>query len=406
MKKLIFSTLVSFSIFAENNYNLVLDPYLSPYIGADDLILAHHMLESSRLTHFGKSMFSKTPTLEKIGRFSELFFLWDPINYASMVAQHEVFGHGYRVRSIYDTGAEVIKYKIGVPPPYGPGGGLTGYKFYPSLTSVFQMTSIASAGVESTSILANRLRLQWLKEQKIPHSQASLYWHSQQDITHYILATQKARGGDIYEYAQLISRTYGNNLTLRALKNPAYMNLLDPFTFYSLYSSWKYIFQGAEASIPMIPIGSYKYLPSFRMGLTPFGPEYYLENFLVKEDSPIYFYLRNGSFIGHRYMGLGIEYPSVWKFGTLSLGFRADAWLQPAANFNSSRYSIDEYISPSWAPIHIDNSRVGTSISLICQKEAWENGSFFLQIGGKSQGYVPGEELNSGLIFRVGLTLW
>ncbi len=176
--------------------------------------------------------------------------------------------------------------------------------------------------------------------------------------------------------------------------------------YLSLYSSWKYIFRGTKTSIPMIPIGFYRYLPSFRMGLTPFGPEYYLENFLVKDDSPIYFYLRRGSFAGNHYSGLGVEYPYVWKFNSLSIGFRADAWLQPAVDFNSSRHSIQDLIKKDWTPLRLKGSHVGTSLSLICQKEMWDNGAFFMQIGGKSQGYLAGEELSSGLILRIGLTLW
>lgn len=406
MKKLILSTIISFSIFAENNPPVVLDPHLSPYVGADDLILAHRLLEDTHLTDLGKPIFSKNPTLRKIGRFSELFFYWNPINYTTMVTQHEVFGHGYRVRSIRDKGAEVLEYKIGVPPPYGPGGGATHYNFFPKVTSVFQLSGIQSGGVESTAILANRVRLQWLKEQKIPRAQTSLYRYAQEDILNYVLLSHDSAGNDMHNYVRLLEHTYGTKFTMEDLRKQVSWNFLDPFIYYSWYSDLKYVFKGTEASIPMIPIGSYKYLPSIRMGLTPFGPEHYLENFLVKEDSPIYFYLRNGSFASHRYMGLGIEDPYVWRFDTLSLGFRADVWLQPAVNFNSTRFSIEECAKPGWKPVRIKETRLGTSLSLICQKELWENGSIFLQVGGKSQGYVPGEELSSGMIFRVGITLW
>lgn len=51
---------------------------------------------------------------------------------------------------------------------------------------------------------------------------------------------------------------------------------------------------GEEGPLPMIPIGDYRYLPSFRAGFTPFGTEYYAENFLIKDHKPIYFYLKGG----------------------------------------------------------------------------------------------------------------
>lgn len=406
MKKVIISTIVSLSVFAESNYNLVVDAHLSPYSGADNLIVAHHMLEDLKLTRFGKDIFSKTATLEKVGRFSELFFFWSPINYATMVTQHEVFGHGYRVRSLRNTGAKVKRYKIGVPPPYGPGGGLTAFKADEARTSVFQGVVLSSGGVESTSILANRLRMQWLKDQKIPHTEASLYCDSQQDLTLYILVTQEYGGGDIAEYAWMVGRAYGDDLKLKLLKRRAYINFLDPFTLYSVYSGWNYVLRGTDVAMPMIPIGSYKYLPALRMGLTPFGPEYYLENFLTKEGSQIYCYLRNGSFAGHRYAGVGIEYPSAWRYNTLSLGFRMDGWMQPALNLGRRGPSVAQFASIDWEPVQADASRFGIAASLICQKKLWDSGSIFLQAGGKSRGYVPGEALSSGLILRVGVTLW
>lgn len=406
MKKLILLTMISIGIFAANNQTLVLDPNLSPYIGADDLIMAHQLIEKSNFSKLAGPAFSRTPLSEKIGRFSELYFFWDPINYATVVTQHEVFGHGYRVRTMRDTGAEVLKYKIGFPPPYGNGGGSTEYQWFPSKTSIFQKTCIVSAGVESTAILANRVRLKWLRQQKIKPQQASLYLFAQQDITLYALHPASKTYGDIFEYTQLINYTYKDGtLTLKNLKNEIYANLLDPFTYYSICSSWNYILQGEETPIPMIQIGSYKYLPSVRMGLTPFGSEYYLENFLVKEDKPLYFYVRRGAFAGHQYTGIGIEDPYLWQWKSMSFGFRSDVWLQPNIDFQDSRYYCDQ--SPSeWSPRTFKQSRIGASLSLICQKEMWSNGAFFLQVGGKTQGYLPGEELASSMIFRVGLTLW
>ena len=407
MRKLILSSVLSVSILANNNYNIILDPHLSPYIGADDLIVAHRLLENTPLSQYGKPLLSQNNAWSMLGRFSEMFLVWNPINYTTMVTQHEVFGHGYRVRSMRDTGAEVTHYKIGVPPPYGPGGGYTEYRWVPSGTSVFQLSNINTAGVEATAILANRLRMQWVSEQKILPAQASLYFYTQHDLSHYVLVTKKDDSGDIAEYIALMNQIYGGNrLSHKALKHQVYANLLDPFTYYALYSQWRYISQGKDTSIPMIPIGSYKYLPSFRLGLSPFGTEYYLENFLVKDYSPLYLYLRGGSFAGHHYSGVGIEYPDLWKIHSWSFGVRSDVWLQPNVDFGDSQYNSQQLLDNEWRSIKLKGSRLGSSCSVICQKEVWENGAFFMQLGGKTKGYLPGENLDGGMIFRVGLTLW
>jgi hypothetical protein len=184
------------------------------------------------------------------------------------------------------------------------------------------------------------------------------------------------------------------------------INLLDPFTFYASYSAWHFVMTGKEGSIPMIPIGSYKYLPGARLGLTPFGPEYYLENFLVKDNKPIYFYLRNGKHVGMNYMGLGIENPHQWDLGSFQLGYRADLWYQPDINMQDRQFALSHFKHTQNLHANTSDSRFGASVSLIAQRKLWDRGMLFVQVGGKSRGYVPGESLNASAIVRVGITLW
>ena len=400
MNKTFLLLIISHFICAQAIDNLIVDRYFSPYAGGEDIVTGHHITEkvSNIATQYCYDKISSD--LGKIGlRSAEMCFLWVPLNYSAMVVQHEVFGHGYRVRST--SGAKVIKYEIGAPPPYGDGGGATIYQYNPFKTSIFQKTCIASGGVEATSILANRLRLHWLEQGQLPASEAFLYVFSQQDITDYILRSQgiTGQGNDISDYTQILSRAYGKKIVPQDLKGVC-INFLDPFTYYALYSIGNYVFTGKETSIPMIPIKSYKYLPSFRMGLTPFGPEYYLEGFLVKENSPIYFYLRGGSFAENRYFGAGVEYSELFKLNALTIGLCADAWLQPFVNFNSSKYSIYHLRQRDWEPLDLKNYDPGLALSVICRGDK----NWFVQLGGKSSGYLPGELLSSAVILRLGAT--
>ena len=299
----------------------------------------------------------------------------------------------------------VTHYEFGVPPPFGTGGGATFYSYNKDKLTGFQSLSIKSAGVEATAIFGNHIRMNWLNQGNINPRQSSLYFLNQQDITIYTLISKSH--GDIVEYINLLNHTYAKgNLELTSLKKRALINYLDPFSWFSTYAWWNYVVSGKKTSIPMISIKSYKYLPSARLGLTPFGPEYYLENFLIKENRPTYFYLRAGSFAGMTFTGVGIESPSLWQLGSFPLGLRLDLWNQPKVDFSDDHYSLSALAKMKFQGVDIKNSRPGLSLSFITQKKLWKEGSLFLQLGGKTRGFVPGESLEPSLIVRCGLTLW
>lgn len=406
MKKTLLALLSSGFLFAESDYNFIADPYFSPYAGAEDLIVTHKIVERSTqpLTDLYQT---DLDTWGKWARAAELFFFWQPVDYFAMVAQHEVFGHGYRIRNLPHSDAKVLKYSFGLPPPYGPGGGATHGDINTKHTTAFEHLAIDTGGVEATAIGAGRLRMQWLKTGSINPRQSLLYLFSEHDLTNYALGSTLVDHGDINVYCDLINKTYfGSHLHSNSIAKQALINLLDPFTYYSFYSQYTYVTKGTPAPIPMIPIGSYKYLPGARLGLTPFGPEYYLENHLVKDEKPIYFYLRGGKHVGMNYLGLGIENPNQWQLGSFQIGYRVDLWQQPKIDMNDLRFALSEFASNPGLHANTSASRLGASASLIVQKKLWDTGMLFVQCGGKTQGYVPGESLGSSLILRVGITLW
>jgi hypothetical protein len=383
--------------------NLIFDPYFSPYAGADDLLIAHRFVQHSSLERL-TDLYQTNPALwAQLSRAAELVLFWDPVNYMAMATQHEVFGHGYRARSI--PTAKVDKYTFNVPPPYGRGGAVTYFLPSPKINA-FQLLNIYSGGVEATAIFANKIRMQWLKNGQINPRQNSLYLLAAHDLTYYATLSGNSDGNDMDNYLSILNYTYaGSHLTRKSLAAQSLVNLLDPITYYSVATAWKFIRKGTEGSIPMISIGSYKYLPGARLGLTPFGPEYYLENFLVKDNRPIYFYLRNGRHVGMNYMGCGIENPHQWDLGSFQIGYRADLWVQPAIDMDQKRFTLAEFKDHT-LNANTSASRFGASVSLIAERKLWKTGSLFLQVGGKSRGYLPGESLDPSLIVRAGITLW
>lgn len=105
-------------------------------------------------------------------------------------------------------------------------------------------------------------------------------------------------------------------------------------------------------------------------------------------------------------MGLGIENPHQWDLGSFQIGYRADLWVQPAINMQDRRFALSHFKHMENLQANRLDSRFGASVSLIAQKKLWDTGMLFVQVGGKSQGYVPGESLKSSMTLRVGITLW
>ncbi|EKE08338.1 MAG: hypothetical protein ACD_17C00221G0006 [uncultured bacterium] len=350
----------------------------------------------------------------RFGRFSELYLGWMPLNFFAVVAQHEVFGHGYRIRDINRGRVKAKGYFFDLPPPYGRGGGATSYDISDALTTT-EETSIAMAGVESTAILALQTKFKWLEARRIDPRQAVLYLLSQHDLNLYIGTldiVDEEEGHDIRMYIQSLNLTYTRNfLNKGRLRSLSWMNLGDPFTLYAIYSWFRYVACGKETHIPMIPIYGWNYLCNIRLGLTPFGPEVFLENYLVKGKKPIYFYMKGGKHSGNFYGGFGMYAAKFWKIRHWHIGFRLDGFKQPKLLIQSSPIpftQIDFKQKPSkktplYSTSEQHSSALGWGGSLIFSYSKGSGGE--VEIGLKSMGFIPGTPLRASPIARLFYTL-
>ncbi len=390
------------ALFAEDHFNFIMDPHFSPYAGGEDIIEGFHVAEWAL-----DARSASPPWYERL--FTQIGF-WDPLGRYASTAQHEVFGHGYRVRSLH---GHVLKYGVGVPFPYANGGGYTMFQRSPKWTP-FQSLAIDSAGMEGTAVLANRLKLSWLKNENLDPRSTVLYLSSQHDLTWYTHHTRDSvyDVGDVKHYVDLLNEVYSDDhLSIKSLKRQAWINLLDPFTYLAMYSWGDYIVRGNQRPVPMIPVGEYGYLPGLRLGLTPFGPEYYLENYLLKGNEPIYAYLRYGRHSGHVYPGIGLEHPSLlWHDEKTAVGVRFDGWYQPHTAFKDKKYSYKS-LREKWElqeafPSSPYDPKVGVAASIMLRRQFSSSGSLFLQVGGKTKGFLPGESLDAAVTVRGGITIW
>ena len=417
MKPYILSLLLTTTSIFCADYQILWDLHFSPYAGGEDLLYATRLIERTEEYFFRRTQFENSKSSgARSFRLSELITIWLPANYEAMLVQHEVFGHGYRIRSFDRDLAHVEGYHLNVPPPYGFGGGATSY-FISSKTSSTEETAIASAGVEATAILANLTKFKWLTSRMLDAKQSVLYLLCQHDLSEYISSMKTIRkrpgsadGHDIHSYLLWLNRTYPEkHLSSSRLRSLSWINLLDPFTFYSVWSWFHYIGSGHDTKIPMIPCWNSRYLFGARLGLTPFGPEIFWENYFSSNGKVYYGYVKGGDHANNSYFGAGVYLPVLWNFGLWNFGLRIDAWRQPKLMLAPGSIPIDEIDNqlpnpPLYPSSELHKKCFGISGSLTAFIHVNETFGFVGEAGVKTRGYLPGYSLWGSPVIRLGLS--
>ncbi len=381
------------------------DINMSPYAGGEDLLFANRSLEKLETYFLSKQPLAYSRgTYARFWRLSELVAIWLPVNYFVMLVQHEVFGHGYRIRDLNKhEQAKVIGYEFSWPPPYGHGGAATSFATAYDFTTTGEST-VASAGVEGTSILALLTKLKWLESKKIDPRESVLYLLCEQDLTLYIgtlkdKSIRDLQGHDINDYVKALNYTYPDHLLSRGrLRSLSWINLADPFTFYAVYSWFQYLSSGEETKIPMILS---RYLPGFRLGLTPFGPQVFFENFILLKEKPIYAYFSGGHHADNTYLGTGVYVPKAWTVSNWSFGMRIDLWRQPKLLLNPGNRPIEDVnfnkkpltFNSLYSSAERHSMRSGACGSLIVGYKRMNNSGYEIELGYKSRGFLPGYSL-------------
>ena len=334
----------------------------------------------------------KDTTAKTWGRSIEQLFIWNTINILASITQHEVFGHGYRLREL---GITPKKYTI------TPWGGAT-YFHIPGSLSIGEFLAIDVAGLEAESILARNTKMNWIREGAIDGRLSTLYTQSEQSAFFYTLITSLGEieeGNDVANYITLLNILYPNNQTsIGKLTRWSLFNLLDPMTFFAYYSWFYYISEGTPWTFPMIRINeNIRYLPNIRIGYAPYGPEAYLENFFSIRDEPLYAYVKGGK----RSAGIGLAYDRLLSKKQGTVGIRFDGWHQ--SNFITNT-TFSDLERDSDCPIDHPSHKIwGAALSLTATLNCSSNTALFAELGGKTRGYLPGYTLGPGIVARIGM---
>lgn len=449
MKKLFFITLLLFPLYFLSADALLIDQYNSPYCSSNNFITVENQLirlqDKAKHPTAHSLQYEKFNDLWKIGenysrccghnslmknigliflRSFELGAIWVPINATLAVAHHEVNGHGYRLRSFGKDRCQVIGYSV-LPKILDNNFavmGLTKFNFLKPRTFAEDI-AVSIAGLEANSIFAHNLIFSWLEKGYIDGRQASLWSSNQFAIVQYVGTVKDLTGSsimlsglnnpnDIQSYFYSLHCCYPGakdfQSHLNQLRNRAIKTLvLNPFTYLSLLSECHYLFYNSKMPIFSFGYKGTRFLPLYKMGLSPFGLEDIVEFFAWGPSlSPTSLYGKYGAFAGHSYSGFGFENRGIFNSSLGSFGMQFDMWSQPELVYEemvcSGIYKKD--LRADWGP---QTNKLGGAFSIIYRKISEKNSltNIWVQLGGKTSGFLPGESLDAAPIIKIGASL-
>jgi hypothetical protein len=371
---------------------LTFDRYFSPTTGADAMISvlrAYQVLDDAVIPnsagdqHFGMIM----------GRIGKLIFIEGLLTSTQTIAQHEIFGHGYRAREFHVPN---LRYHV---TPWRGWISMNASKF--NQLSINEQSAISAGGVEGTSILAKQIRTRWFNSQSnsIDSREADLYIRAALDQTLYVLDTKRQRdktfpnGHDVITYITEINQWYQNTvLSSHKLRQKVLLDFIDPYLFYSAYSLGHYIIEGNQLwQYPIISIGEYQYLPAMRLALAPYGPEYQFINFIKGCEQSYIATLRYGNTGGRHSSGLSLDILRLISSDLFFIDSKADLWHQPKMFATTAAMAKGHF---------------GAALSLVMRYRIVPKIDLTGQMGYKTTGYIPGEALRHSPILRVGFAAY
>jgi hypothetical protein len=327
-------------------------------------------------------------------RLAKHAFFDAPQEHLLLVFDHEVFGHGARLRERFDG---PIRYHIQPPSPYGGGAGVTSFVFGRAPTP-YEALAVRAGGMEATSLVAAVVAEQAFADGTWHARDALRYLTFELDPLLYIAGTkeQEEAGHDVGDFIQtynsVATATGARTLTPRTLRRGSLVGLANPMFAFAAYGVARYWWSGAtNVAVPAVSIGGVRYLPLFRYRLTPFGTEWSLVNALGGRVRPSEIEVRIGQSMDTRTWGIGARQRDVAKWAGWSVDAAVDVWGQPPVDaFAASLAAFDSHVG----------ARVGGRVG-----HPLARARIVVDLGVKTSGYVPGDPLRSGVVARAGIGL-
>jgi hypothetical protein len=310
-----------------------------------------------------------------------------------------VNGHGFRARSL---GVPVSHYSFN----FLGLGGATHFMSYltqePDSVRLEKSLLITIGGSEANNFLARELIFKNFKNLALDSRTYGLFFEAYNDLLIYILRTfssEAARnesGNDIVSYVKTINLRHNmQGVDVHKLAQGSLVFFLNPIYYVALWATVDYLLTGKDSfTIPHLKLGNVNYMPLIRMGLTPFGPMYYLENYIGHGNKTFLVSISGGHspYYTRGYGGIQLQTARLWTYKNYDLDVIGNLWCQPKLQLKNQDQIEDKNY---WGGlVGIDNKfKLGKFISL--------NASILY----KNAGFLEGVVANSGLIFRGGFSL-
>ena len=332
-------------------------------------------------------------------RLAKTFYLDLQIDYFAHLTQHEVFGHGYRMRQYGFTNNT---YELNLRRPFGKGGGLArfGSPDPNRITGFSEDISLFTGGVEANTVLAKTLVESFMRSGEINYRESLLYTLTSDDVTNYIRYLSVPLGNDdIANYLRLVNFQFGfpsdeYALTLSYLKKYSLINNFNTFQLLSFYAFVvEYLYKGNTTfKYPKIKFGKVGYLPSLRFGLSPFGSEFILDNYFISGDKFIEVNLRVGDGKLANSLGIGYAIQKPISVNT-EISYSLDVWHQPGLFLGGTELYETKGGYGGMIAGEIHHRFKSFPMGIVAK------------VGYKTAGFKEGERLDNGLLIRVGMSI-
>jgi hypothetical protein len=373
------------------------DADLSPTAGSAAIDLVGTMVGRAEDILLPPRLFDEETKLRRsagvVYRVAKLLALDLPQEEWLRVANHEVFGHGARVRERFDAS---IEYTVDVPPPYGAGGGSTTIRFDREPT-VEEVLAITVGGMEANNVASSRLALRAIARGESPYRDLLRYVFARLDTVGYVLGTgdePEEEGHDVSDFLLTLRDVTGSPLTALDLRRRALVSLADPMLGYAVYGlAVSYLWRGdANAPIPALRVRGARYLPALRFQLTPFGTEWVIDNTFAHEMRATRVSVRLGDAPGAGSFGASVHRDAVWSSPRVRVDADLHAWRQPRIRDDGElprSTGAAAFVTVS-SPIDVKWLRWAVAV---------------VQGGYKTRGFIEGEPLGAGFVVRGGLSV-
>ncbi len=391
--------ILSAKSFSQVQQILILDSNLSEYSGANNLLTLHKGIYTFENQYLKTQLFDESGLKRKAFgityRLGKTFLFDNVTDHMIGLMQHEIFGHGSRYREL---GYKKSSYHLNLFPPYGDASGWasSGGDNKRKISTHESMLKVIS-GCESSNIMAEEIVFRWMARGSINYRESVLYLGVFNNLTNYIVQTKFSKNikssNDIASYLMYFPNAKYN---VDYLYKQAFLTLLNPFNYFAAYSYLRtYLYKGQESTgLPGIKIKNGIYIPQIRFGLSPFGSEYYFDNYIKSGQKYMKVYFRYGDPLVNNSSGFGIRVNNLIKSRWFSVNSSFDIWDQPEFQVGGGAIKT----------VKAGINAAATTTLLFRMINVPNRFDVLIKLGYKGPGYLQGEKLEKAFIGAIGLS--